>query len=173
MWWKHSIDSMPCPKACHLSLGLSLNVSESRRIFSTSCCRWRIKHSANGFHSPFVCETKLVRLSCQGRIGETMTMGSRWKTRRRRVWRAAWSMWRSWRGFRLPAVCGPAHHLCARPRCPALFLSPKPPLNSKISLFRQRSSRTGMGCVSKGSPDGIPLRTCLKFSDSRSLDALI
>jgi hypothetical protein len=32
-------------------------------------------------------------------------------------------------GFPL-GTCGPAHHLCTRPRCPSLFLSPKPPLTS-------------------------------------------
>ena len=32
-------------------------------------------------------------------------------------------------GFPLD-TCGPAHHLCTRPRCPSLFLSPKPPLTS-------------------------------------------
>jgi len=50
-------------------------------------------------------------------------------------------------GFPL-GTCGPAHHLCARPRFPSLFLSPKPPLTYWIMLFWARSmgARAPVAC---------------------------
>ena len=47
-------------------------------------------------------------------------------------------------GFPL-RTCGPAHHLCTRPRCPSLFLSPKPPLTYQLTLFWHWSSFTPAG----------------------------
>ena len=40
-----------------------------------------------------------------------------------------------------PPLGGPAHRPYTRPQCPGVFLSPRPPLNYKITFFRPRSRR--------------------------------
>src|SRR5512147_3145322 len=38
-----------------------------------------------------------------------------------------------------PLTSGPAHHPYARPQCLSVFLSPRPPLNYRITVFSARS----------------------------------